>query len=85
MTKWRGGALRGYFMKLSPVFYVDDVSASMGGGAPMIASYKTSLARSNPHIGCVGLFDEIILDWSDRNINVVRPDYAEYVLQKQHI
>jgi hypothetical protein len=51
----------------------------------MVASYKTSLARSNPHIVCVGLFDGIILDWSDREINVVRPNYDEYVLQKQHI
>jgi hypothetical protein len=79
----RGAA--GVFHEAVSCFYVDDVSASTGGWAPMIASYKTSLARSNPHIVCVGLFDEIILDWSDRNINVARPDYAEYVLQKQHI
>lgn len=51
----------------------------------MIASYKTSLARSNPHIVCVGLFDGIILDWSGHEINVARPDYDEDVLEKQHI
>jgi hypothetical protein len=79
----RGAA--GVFHEAVSCFYVDDVSASAGGWAPMIASYKTSLARSNPHIVCVGLFDEIILDWSGRNINVARPDYEEYVLQKQHI
>jgi hypothetical protein len=85
MTKWRGGVLRGYFMKLSPVFMSMTCRRPRGEGAPMIASYKTSLARSNPHIDRVGLFDGIILDWSDRNINVARPDYDECVLEKQHI
>jgi hypothetical protein len=79
----RGAA--GVFHEAVSCFFVDDVSASTGGGTSMVASYKTSLARSNPHIVCVGLFDGIILDWSDREINVVRPDYDEYVLQKQHI
>jgi hypothetical protein len=79
----RGAA--GVFHEAVSCFYVDDVSASTGGGAPMIASYKTSLARSNPHIDCVGLFDGFILDWSDHEINVARPDYDEVVLQKQHI
>jgi hypothetical protein len=77
----RGAA--GVFHEAVSCFYVDDVSASAGGSGADDCFLQNQPGEVEPL--CMGLSVGIILDWSDHKINVVRPDYEEYVLQKQHI